>query len=81
MSDHDSRQGSDVSSDEWDTVRPNRYVGPSSTWQSLTEQERGLAASLDALRNQDLSIHLYNAHRLKKRGRVLDDSKNVEAEV
>ena len=46
--------------------RPNRWKGPPSTWQSLTEQERGLAASLDQIRNADLSLHLYNAHALKK---------------
>lgn len=47
--------------------RPNRWTGNPSTWHSLTEQERGLANSLDQIRNQDLSIHLYNAHALKKR--------------
>lgn len=50
-------------------TRPNRWAGPPSTWLSVTEQERGLAASLDQLRDQDLSIHLYNAHVLKKRAR------------
>ncbi len=48
-------------------TRPNRWVGAPSTWASLTFQERGLAASLDALRDADLSIHLYNAYNLKKR--------------
>jgi hypothetical protein len=59
---------SSLSDNEFDADdRPNRWTGNPSTWQSLTEQERGLATSLDQIRNQDLSIHLYNAHALKKR--------------
>lgn len=57
--------------DEEDEERPNRWTGPSSTWLSLTEQERGLAASLEALRNRDLSTHLYNSFALRRRGREL----------
>ncbi|CZR56145.1 uncharacterized protein PAC_06033 [Phialocephala subalpina] len=57
------------SSDESSSPRPNRWKGPSSTWGTLTAQERGLAASLDQIQNQDLSIHLYNAHALKRRAR------------
>ncbi|TVY44187.1 hypothetical protein LSUB1_G003146 [Lachnellula subtilissima] len=63
MSDHSN--SSDL--EEPETSRPNRWTGAPSTWQSLTAQERGLAASLDALRDRDLSVHLYNAHALKKR--------------
>ncbi|RDW75842.1 hypothetical protein BP5796_06663 [Coleophoma crateriformis] len=55
-----------------DPARPNRYNGPPSTWQSLTSQERGLASTLTQLRNQDLSIHLYNAHALKARAREFE---------
>jgi RNA polymerase I specific transcription initiation factor len=50
-------------------TRPNRWTGASATWASLTEQERGLAASLDQIRNGDLSVHLFNAFALKKRAR------------
>ncbi|KAG9229925.1 RNA polymerase I-specific transcription initiation factor-domain-containing protein [Amylocarpus encephaloides] len=50
-----------------DLPRPNIWNGPNSTWYSHTEEERGLAASLDGLRNQDLGVHLYNAHALKRR--------------
>ncbi|KAH6672263.1 RNA polymerase I-specific transcription initiation factor-domain-containing protein [Halenospora varia] len=57
----------DTTLDTSESARPNRWDGPAGTWQSLTEQERGLAASLDDLRNRDLSIHLYNAFALKKR--------------
>jgi hypothetical protein len=59
---------SDSESESAKEDRPNRWTGVSSTWKSLTEQERGLANSLDQLRDQDLSIHLYNAHALKKPG-------------
>jgi hypothetical protein len=50
-------------------TRPNRWTGASATWASLTAQERGLAASLDHIRNADLSVHLFNAFALKKRAR------------
>lgn len=49
--------------------RENRWNGPASTWQQITEEERGLAASLDELRNRDLSLHLFNAFSLKKRAK------------
>jgi len=54
--------------------RPNRWQGAPSTWQSLTEAERGLAASLDKIRNQDLSVHLFNAYALKRRSEEKDVS-------
>ncbi|TVY36126.1 hypothetical protein LOCC1_G007564 [Lachnellula occidentalis] len=63
MSDHSNSSDPE----EPDLSRPNRWTGAPSTWQDLTAQERGLAASLDALRDRDLSVHLYNAHALKKR--------------
>ncbi|RAL68324.1 hypothetical protein DID88_007054 [Monilinia fructigena] len=53
-------------------VRENRWKGPVSTWQRITEEERGLAASLDELRNRDLSVHLYNSFALKKRAKELN---------
>lgn len=49
--------------------RRNRWKGSASTWHQITEEERGLAASLDELRNRDLSVHLYNAFALKKRAK------------
>ncbi|KAF4636265.1 hypothetical protein G7Y89_g1821 [Cudoniella acicularis] len=68
MEDNSPEPGSEYApSEEPETSRPNRWTGAPSTWQSLTAQERGLAASLDELRNRDLSVHLYNAHALKKR--------------
>ncbi|KKZ63143.1 hypothetical protein EMCG_02520 [[Emmonsia] crescens] len=47
--------------------RPNRYLGPLSTWRSKTRQERHVISSLEALRARDLSIHLFNAFALKRR--------------
>lgn len=49
--------------------RPNTYKGPPSTWLDWTASERGVAASLDQLKAQDLAVHLYNAHHLKKRAK------------
>jgi hypothetical protein len=63
---HDSDSSSYSSSEE---ARPNRWKGNSSTWARLTQEDRDLAATLDALRNQDLSVHLYNAHALKRSAR------------
>lgn len=64
-------------------VRENRWKGPASTWQRITEEERGLAASLDELRNRDLSVHLYNAFALKQRAKELkakDAGNNEDAD-
>jgi hypothetical protein len=60
--DSDDTEGSDIK-------RSNKWTGASSTWLSLTAQERGLIASLDQVRDEDLSIHLYNAYALKHRRR------------
>ncbi|KAH7379880.1 hypothetical protein BKA64DRAFT_237885 [Cadophora sp. MPI-SDFR-AT-0126] len=72
MSDPDNQSSSDLD-DYHETTRPNRWTGPPTSWQTLTEAERGLAASLDTIRNGDLSIHLFNAHALKRRARELED--------
>ena len=50
-------------------ARPNKFRGPASTWRNWTASERGLAASLDQLRAKDLSVHLYNAYKLKQRSK------------
>ncbi|KAM0195910.1 hypothetical protein ACHAPC_000400 [Botrytis cinerea] len=60
--------------------RENRWHGPASTWQQITEEERGLAASLDELRNRDLSLHLYNAFALKKRAKDSNAELTVHGE-
>lgn len=51
-------------------ARPNRWTGPPSTWRSYTKEDRDIVSSLDTIRSQDLSIHLYNAYALKSRVRA-----------
>ena len=63
--------------DEQVPGRPNKYHGHPSTWRSWTEQERLLAASLDQIRAADLSIHLYNAHAMKRRLRTKEQQDRV----
>ncbi|KIW98695.1 uncharacterized protein Z519_00356 [Cladophialophora bantiana CBS 173.52] len=48
-------------------TRPNRFFGAASTWNSWTKVERTVALSLDRVRSQDLSIHLFNAFGLKRK--------------
>ncbi|KIW72162.1 hypothetical protein PV04_00381 [Phialophora macrospora] len=52
--------------------RPNRYFGPASTWLSWTKEERTTALSLDRVRSQDLTTHLFNAFGLKRKAHALD---------
>lgn len=54
-------------SDDLHENRPNRWKGPSQTWSGITEEERLTYNALVRLRNQDLSLHLYNAWALKHR--------------
>ncbi|KAF2972373.1 hypothetical protein GQX73_g1140 [Xylaria multiplex] len=56
---------SDDSNDE--DERPNRWTGPLSTWQQLNSAEIDTLSALNEIRNQDLSIHLFNAFALKNR--------------
>ncbi|KAH6878330.1 hypothetical protein BKA58DRAFT_376970 [Alternaria rosae] len=69
--DTDSESARDESEDDEDDdevpARPNRFLGPPQTWQSYTEADRQIADSLDQLQETDLSVHLYNAHALKRR--------------
>ncbi|KAK1820568.1 hypothetical protein LTR12_005016 [Friedmanniomyces endolithicus] len=58
---------SDENLDDSEEQRENRFNGPASTWYDHTREERGLAASLDQQRANDLSVHLYNTHALKRR--------------
>ncbi|KAI5237151.1 hypothetical protein E4T43_08141 [Aureobasidium subglaciale] len=48
-------------------VRPNRFRGSDRAWLHLTNADRTLARSLDQLKADDLSSHLYSAHHLKAR--------------
>lgn len=54
-------------SEDSEDERENRFSGPANTWRKYTADERGLVASLDQERANDLSVHLYNAHALKSR--------------
>ncbi|CAK4033837.1 Hypothetical predicted protein [Lecanosticta acicola] len=56
----------EIESSSDDEERDGRFYGPDSTWRHFTEEERALAASLDQAENNDLTIHLYNAHALKR---------------
>ncbi|KAH8202762.1 hypothetical protein TruAng_003033 [Truncatella angustata] len=47
--------------------RPNRWDGPSSTWREMNQQEINILTTLNEIKNQDLSVHLYNAYALKRR--------------
>jgi hypothetical protein len=53
-------------SDDLHENRPNRWKGPSSSWRTITEEDRLTHNALERLRNQDLSVHLYNAFKLKQ---------------
>ena len=59
-----------------ESKRPNRWTGDPATYRSYIEQERGLAASLNQIRDQDLSIHLYNSYALKRRARRFAERKD-----
>jgi hypothetical protein len=67
--------GSDSSSSSSEEARSNRWKGNSSTWARLTQEDRDVATSLDRLRNEDLSVHLYNAHALKRSAREYEQGK------
>ncbi|KAI0200842.1 RNA polymerase I-specific transcription initiation factor-domain-containing protein [Astrocystis sublimbata] len=59
--------------------RPNRWKGPPSTWQQLNSAEIDTITALDDLRNQDLSVHLYNAFSLKHRHGKITKRKDVKS--
>lgn len=47
-------------------ARPNRWRGAPQSWRTLTEDDRLTNTALERLRNQDLSVHLYNAFALRR---------------
>lgn len=47
--------------------RPNRWEGPSSTWQDMNREEINTLRSINELKDRDLSVHLYNSFVLKQR--------------
>lgn len=44
-----------------------RWQGPASTWRAHNAEELSTATALEATRDRDLSLHLYNAFALKHR--------------
>lgn len=54
--------------------RPNRFYGPSSTWLFWTRSERETIRSLDQDRMENLSAHLYIAHKIKKQTQSVQHS-------
>lgn len=54
-------------SDDLYEARPNRWKGPPQSWRSITEEDRLTYNALEKVRNRDLSLHLYNAYKLKQR--------------
>lgn len=53
-------------SDELFDTRPNRWRGLPQSWRSLTDEDRLTYNAFEKLRNQDLSVHLYNAFALRQ---------------
>lgn len=74
ISEVDAEEDEEVLNEEGVSDRPNKYQGPASTWRDWTREERLLSASLNQLRAGDLSVHLYNAHKLKQRLRTASTS-------
>lgn len=61
---------SEVQSEESDELfesRPNRWRGPPQSWRTITEEDRLTYNAFEKVRNQDLSVHLYNAFALGRR--------------
>lgn len=57
-------------SDELFDTRPNRWRGPQQSWRTLTEEDRLTYNAFERLRNEDLSVHLYNAFALRQAPRL-----------
>ncbi|KAI0126610.1 hypothetical protein BJ170DRAFT_629334 [Xylariales sp. AK1849] len=67
MADSSSDDHSATSDYDSEADRPNRWEGPSSTWQDMNRAEINTFTGLNEIRNRDLSVHLYNAFALKQR--------------
>ena len=59
--------------------RPNKFLGPPSTWRNRTAPERDLAASVEQLQAKDLSIHLYNSFKLRHRHRLRSPDRQAQS--
>lgn len=65
-------------SDDLHENRPNRWKGPPQTWRGITEEERLTYNAFVRLRNEDLSLHLYNAWALKQRAAAAGEGPSQE---
>jgi hypothetical protein len=64
-----------------DTIsRPNRWRGPGSSWQTLTEPDRQTWRALENVRRADLGVHLYNAFALRRGFRRGPDVVDVDGD-
>ncbi|KAG6368467.1 hypothetical protein INS49_002674 [Diaporthe citri] len=68
-------------SDDLHENRPNRWKGPPQSWRTITEEERLAYNALLRLRNDDLSLHLYNAWALKQRAAAAEEGSSQEEDV
>ncbi|PTB40479.1 uncharacterized protein TrAFT101_005664 [Trichoderma asperellum] len=75
--DLDSDEIASVTSQDLHDNRPNRWTGHQRTWQRMTAEERRLWQSMEAVEDQDLAVHLYNAFALKKRGKDAKTAQDV----
>ncbi|KAL7787374.1 RNA polymerase I-specific transcription initiation factor domain-containing protein [Trichoderma ceciliae] len=75
--DLDSDEIASVTSQDLRDNRPNRWTGKQREWQRMTAEERRLWQSMEAVEDQDLAVHLYNAFALKKRGRDSETAQDV----
>lgn len=72
---------SEDSEDLFET-RPNRWRGAPQSWRSLTEEDRLTHNALDRLRNQDLSVHLYNSFALRQNLQAVQQNEtSIEEQV
>lgn len=72
---------SEIQSEDSDDLyenRPNRWKGPPQSWRTITEEERLTYNAFVRLRNQDLSLHLYNAWALKQRAAAAGEGSSQE---
>lgn len=75
--DLDSDEIASIASDELHENRPNRWTGAKSTWRELTEEERMLWRAMKQLRDEDLSVHLYNVFALKRQAANPETARNL----
>lgn len=70
---------SEDSEDLFET-RPNRWRGPPQSWRALTEEDRLTHNALDRLRDQDLSVHLYNSFALRHNSEAVQQNETPSEE-